>query len=114
MHVCELLALDVVSQEVVNIQAGPGNGRRLIETSMRATPVVAADPWGQVRASFHGVLIQPSKCYGVNDADRTRRAIAQSRRTSLAVAADPLGGGLSAEFKLNSPANTLWASCSRR
>ncbi len=38
--------LNVVSQQVVNIEAGAGNGRQLIETSMRSMPVVAVDPWG--------------------------------------------------------------------
>ncbi len=38
-------ALNVVSQEVVNIEARPGNGWRLIEASMGSVPVVAVDPW---------------------------------------------------------------------
>ena len=48
-----------MSQEVVNIQAGAGNGWRLIETSMRSMPVVAVGPREQLRESFGGVLVEP-------------------------------------------------------
>jgi hypothetical protein len=48
----------VVSQEVVNIEAGPGNGWRLIETGMGAMPVVAVDPGSEVGESVGGVLVE--------------------------------------------------------
>ena len=35
----------MVSQEVVYIEAGAGDGWQLIEASMGAVPVVAVDPW---------------------------------------------------------------------
>ena len=50
--------LNVVSQEVVNIEAGPGNGWRLIETGMGAMPVVAVDPGSEVGESVGGVLVE--------------------------------------------------------
>jgi len=50
----------VVSQEVGNIEAGAGDGRALVETSVRSMPVVAVDPGDQLRESLGGVLVEPS------------------------------------------------------
>src|SRR5271155_520450 len=51
-------ALDVVSQEVVNIQAGTGHGWTLVETSMRSMPVVLVDPRKEMAAALGGVLVE--------------------------------------------------------
>ena len=48
-----------MSQEVVNIEAGPGDGRFLVEASMRAMPVVAVDPGSELSEAFGGVLVEP-------------------------------------------------------
>jgi len=50
----------VVSQEVVNIQAGTGHGRILVETSMRSMPVVLVDPRSEIAAALGGVLVETS------------------------------------------------------
>src|ERR1700685_638398 len=55
-------ALAVVSQEVVDIELGScaGDGRHLVEASMRPVPVVLVDPRGEVVESVGGVLVEPS------------------------------------------------------
>src|ERR1700733_520765 len=52
--------LNVVSQEVVYIETGAGDGRHLSEASMRSVPVVLVDPRFEVRASVLGVLVEAS------------------------------------------------------
>src|SRR5271165_2054888 len=54
-----LQGLHVVSQEVVNIKAGTGDGRLLVDAGMGAMPVVAVDPRFEVGAAFSRVLIEP-------------------------------------------------------
>ena len=54
-----LEALDVVSQEVVNIQAGTGHGRTLAQARMRSMPAVAVNPGCQLGEAFGRVLVEP-------------------------------------------------------
>src|SRR5258708_11050265 len=53
-------ALAVVSQEVGNIEAGAGDGRALVETSVRSMPVVAVDRGGPLCEALGGGLVEPS------------------------------------------------------
>jgi len=49
--------LNVVSQEVVNLQAGARHRRILAQTSMGSMPVVAVNPRGNLGQAFGGVLV---------------------------------------------------------
>jgi len=54
-------ALAVVSQEVVNIEAGSADGRMLVEAGMRSSPVVEAGPRSQVGAAVGRQSVIPAK-----------------------------------------------------
>jgi hypothetical protein len=50
--------LNVECQEVVDIEAGAGDGRGLVDGAVRAVPVVLVGPRGQVAEAIGGVLIE--------------------------------------------------------
>jgi hypothetical protein len=52
-------SLAVVYQKVVNIEAGTGDGRFLVEARMRATTVVAEDLRFELGETFGRVLLEP-------------------------------------------------------
>jgi hypothetical protein len=52
--------LNVVSQEVVNIEAGTSDGWFLVEAGVRAMPVVEVSPGHQAGKTFGRVLIEAS------------------------------------------------------
>src|SRR5579862_5368082 len=51
--------LSVVSQEVVHIEAGTGDGRFLVEAGVRAVPVVGVDPGFEMGEALGGILVEP-------------------------------------------------------
>jgi hypothetical protein len=52
-------SLAVVSQEVVNIKVGTGDGRFLVEARRRAMAIVTEDPRFELCEAFGRVLVEP-------------------------------------------------------
>ena len=50
--------IDVVCQQVVPVETGTANGRSVIQTSMRAMPVVLMEPAWQLESSGLGVVVR--------------------------------------------------------